>query len=138
MTLLLVKSGIRSEHKFKIEEEVITKLVNQYCREAGVRSLERYTKRMLEKIAFKIVESEGSENTEEVVVNKDNLTKYIGQPQFPAGRFYEQTPTVTCSTFSSYNYTGRSSWAGLHGVRRLLDLSRGHPELVCCKGRQGW
>lgn len=37
---------------FKILNEVVDELVNNYCRDAGIRSLEKYTRRILEKIAY--------------------------------------------------------------------------------------
>lgn len=42
-------------HNFEISDDIIEVLINDYCREPGVRSLERQVKKLVEKIAFKIV-----------------------------------------------------------------------------------
>jgi len=38
------------EPKFSIEDKTVDKLINEYCRESGVRSLQRYTNRIYEKV----------------------------------------------------------------------------------------
>jgi len=43
-----ISSNIKS--KFDIDEVTIDKLINDYCRESGVRSLQRYTNRIYEKV----------------------------------------------------------------------------------------
>lgn len=45
-------SGIKEEHKFCIEDKVVDMLVKDYCREPGVRGLEKYTKKLVDKIAY--------------------------------------------------------------------------------------
>jgi endopeptidase La len=82
-------SGLTKEHKFTIKPEVVDVLVNEYAREAGVRSLDKYIRKILEKIAFQIVQK-GPE--QEVVIEPTALVKYIGHPKFSKSRFYQQTP----------------------------------------------
>jgi ATP-dependent Lon protease len=36
----------------------LDKLIKDYCREPGVRSLEKYTKKIIERIAFQIIEGQ--------------------------------------------------------------------------------
>jgi len=86
----IAASGLTSQYKFKIADDVLDVLVNQYARESGVRSLEKYIKKILEKIAFQIVQSDQPEK--EIVVTADTLVKYIGHPKFSKSRFYTQTP----------------------------------------------
>jgi ATP-dependent Lon protease len=45
-----------------------------------VRSLEKYTKKILEKIAFQIVSSNTTNDL--IIVNKENLKNYLGNPTF--------------------------------------------------------
>lgn len=37
---------------FRIENEVISTIINGYCRDAGIRSLQKATNKLLEKIAY--------------------------------------------------------------------------------------
>jgi len=73
---------------------VVDILVNEYCRESGVRSLEKHTRKILEKLALQVVENPDSK---EIIVDKDNLSKFVGNPKFGKGRFYQETPPVTRS-----------------------------------------
>ena len=76
-------------------------LVNEYCRESGVRSLEKYTRKILEKLALQVVEHPSSK---EIVVDKSNLSKYVGNPKFSKSRFYSETPAVKIPlSFRKYN-----------------------------------
>jgi ATP-dependent Lon protease len=45
-------SGIKEEHKFFIDDKVVDLLVKDYCREPGVRGLEKYTKKLIDKIVY--------------------------------------------------------------------------------------
>jgi Lon-like ATP-dependent protease len=74
--------------KFSISESAKTSLIRDYCREAGIRSLQKTTTRILEKIARKIVEGyEGK-----IEVSKENLTDFAGRPQFKDKKLYETLP----------------------------------------------
>lgn len=48
----LYKAGLNETHNFSIEEKSVDKMIQDYCRESGVRSLQRYTNRMYEKVLF--------------------------------------------------------------------------------------
>ena len=41
---------------FQIEDDVIDIMINGYCRDAGIRSLQKATSKLLEKIAYQIIE----------------------------------------------------------------------------------
>ena len=68
------------------------KIIGDYCREPGVRSLQRYINRITEKLALKIVQKE-----KEIIVDENNVEDYIGHPLFPSQRIYKQTPKVIMS-----------------------------------------
>lgn len=74
-------------HKFSMDDHAVNKLINDYCRESGVRSLQRYTNRVFEKIALKIVQ-----NDTDVRVNVDNLKKFVGAAHFSSKRLYDKIP----------------------------------------------
>lgn len=81
-------SGLdQQSHKFGIEEKAVDKLINDYCRESGVRSLQRYTNRIFEKIALKVVQSEV-----DVQVTTDILKKFVGGAHFTSKRLYDKIP----------------------------------------------
>lgn len=79
--------------------EAIRHLINGYAREAGVRSLENYIKKILRKVAVKVVkENEKGEkrkrNSHEIT--EKNLEKFVGKPIFTSDRYYPQTPLGVC------------------------------------------
>jgi len=72
--------------ELNITEEAIQQIVRTYTREAGVRNLERE----ISKICRKVVKEILLEKVEgEVVVNADNLDKYLGVYRFRYGRAEE-------------------------------------------------
>lgn len=82
------KSGlIEGMHKFEFKEDVKDFIIENYAREAGVRSLKKFTNKICEKVAFKIVESD---NTENIVVDKDTVIEMIGHPIFSTKKIYGQ------------------------------------------------
>ncbi len=76
-----------SSKSYGIEEEAVNKLINDYCRESGVRSLQRYTNRIYEKIALKHVQNEG-----DIMVTSENLKKFVGNAHFSSRRIYDKVP----------------------------------------------
>lgn len=83
-----IKSTGVNPLSFKIEDNVIDYIINQYSREPGIRSLEKHTKKILEKVAFKIV----NDDSKFVLVNKDNINNFLGNPRFMSSRIYNETP----------------------------------------------
>lgn len=69
-------------------------IINGYAREAGVRSLDNYIKKILRKIAIFIVRNKEKRKKDELkqTITKLNLSEYIGKPIFLTDRFYERTP----------------------------------------------
>jgi len=78
----------------------IDKLVRWYCREAGVRSLNKYIEKISRNLALQVVaEEEGAELTKDSarksdswVVNENNLEDYVGKPIFTSDRLYDTDP----------------------------------------------
>jgi len=76
-------------------------IINGYAREAGVRNLENYIKKILRKIAFKIVKEQEKSGDKKAksrtkgnkyVVSDANLVEFLGKPIFTSDRFYDRTP----------------------------------------------
>ncbi|XP_013183730.1 lon protease homolog, mitochondrial isoform X2 [Amyelois transitella] len=63
-------------------------LIKSYCRESGVRNLQKHIEKIARKVAFKIVKKEA----ESLTVSDDNLSELVGKPSFKHDRMYERTP----------------------------------------------
>lgn len=69
------KNGL-SGHNVKLSDAVLRKVISEYTREAGVRTLEKTIAKIFRKLAFEIIK--GSEATPRVTVK--NLSNYLGAP----------------------------------------------------------
>nr|XP_006640037.1 PREDICTED: lon protease homolog, mitochondrial [Lepisosteus oculatus] len=76
------------EQKTSISSEALTVLIRQYCRESGVRNLQKQVEKVFRKAAYRIVNGEESS----VQVTADNLQDYVGKPIFTVDRMYDVTP----------------------------------------------
>ncbi|KAF4097372.1 lon protease homolog, mitochondrial [Onychostoma macrolepis] len=76
------------EQKVKITPEALNVLIRQYCRESGVRNLQKQVEKVFRKVAFRIVNGEETE----VNVSQENLQDYVGKPIFTVDRMYDVTP----------------------------------------------
>lgn len=100
-------------------KEALAQIINGYARESGVRTLENNIKKVLRKVAVKVVRAEekiekekkGKKEKKAVkgkkgikallkkktyLVTLENLKNYLGKPIFTTDRFYEQTPVGVC------------------------------------------
>ena len=92
----------------KVDDVIFTSnalktLINGYAREAGVRSLENYIKKILRKVAFKKVKAEEQSSKkktkkpfEKETITEENLSKFVGKPIFTSDRYYPKTPIGVC------------------------------------------
>ena len=80
-------TGITND-KFTITDDSLNSLIKFYCRESGVRNLQKHIEKILRKCAFKIVNKEA----DKVEINGDNLKDFCGKPTFTLDRMYELTP----------------------------------------------
>ncbi len=81
---------LNSDMPFVITEEVKDYIIQNYCREPGVRSLKKYINKIAEKIAFEMVDNH--ETNREVKVDVDNIEKYIGHAIYRSSKFYSLMP----------------------------------------------
>ncbi|XP_028299509.1 lon protease homolog, mitochondrial [Gouania willdenowi] len=77
-----------NEEKASISSDALSLLIRQYCRESGVRNLQKQVEKVFRKVAFGIVS--GEQTT--VSVTPDNLQQYVGKPVFTVDRMYDVTP----------------------------------------------
>lgn len=83
--------------------KALSQIINGYAREAGVRSLENYIKKILRKVAVKIVREEEKKTRKEpneertkCIITEKNLKDYLNKPIFTTDRFYKRTPVGVC------------------------------------------
>jgi ATP-dependent Lon protease len=86
--------------KVTFTDETFKTLINEYAREAGVRNLENQIKKILRKIAVKIVKEEQTSKktpkSKPIPVTPKSLSEYLGKPMFNSDKFYEKTPEGVC------------------------------------------
>ncbi|OXU27284.1 hypothetical protein TSAR_008538 [Trichomalopsis sarcophagae] len=80
-------SGLTEDH-IKIEDSALVTLIKSYCRESGVRNLQKHIEKVHRKVAFKVVKKEA----ERLDVTAENLTDFVGKPVFTHDRMYDVTP----------------------------------------------
>jgi len=61
-----------------VSKEAISKIINEYTKESGVRSLERNIASICRKVAKKVL----TENKKSIKVNSNNIEKYLGKPKY--------------------------------------------------------
>lgn len=104
----LKETGLDECTKFKIEitDDGLETLVKNYCRESGVRSLEKHIEKIVRKIAFNALskdEADADTHNEtnsdvkwkiadlegHVIVDSNNVEEYVGKPRFLQDTIYE-------------------------------------------------
>ncbi|CAA6661999.1 unnamed protein product [Spirodela intermedia] len=110
--------GILPE-QVKVTDAALLSLIENYCREAGVRNLQKHIEKIYRKIALKLVRQSVSsglssdstvqdgndkdsyrnsnapgveEVSQIVIVDEGDLPDFVGKPVFHAERIYDQTP----------------------------------------------
>ncbi|XP_054731900.1 lon protease homolog, mitochondrial isoform X2 [Anastrepha obliqua] len=79
--------GITGDH-ITINDDALTTLIKSYCRESGVRNLQKHIEKIVRKVAYRFVKKEGNYFT----IAADNLTTFLGKHIFSSDRMYEATP----------------------------------------------
>uniref|UniRef100_A0A8C4YI74 Lon protease homolog, mitochondrial n=1 Tax=Gopherus evgoodei TaxID=1825980 RepID=A0A8C4YI74_9SAUR len=109
-----VLSGL-DENKTKISSDVLTVLIKQYCRESGVRNLQKQVEKVLRKSAYKIVSGEA----ETVEVTPENLQDFVGKPIFTVDRMYDLTPPGVVMGLA---------WTAMGGSTLFIETSLRRPK----------
>ncbi|KAK7889141.1 hypothetical protein WMY93_024701 [Mugilogobius chulae] len=94
-----------TQDKATISAEALNLLIRQYCRESGVRNLQKQVEKVFRKVAFSIVNGEQPS----VSVTPENLQEYVGKPLFTVDRMYQDTPPGVVMGLA---------WTALTSVRR--------------------
>lgn len=96
-------------------ETAIKAIIHGYAREAGVRSLENYIKKILRKAAHKIVagrEKPSKKAPKAVRISEHTLPDFLGKPIFTSDRLYDKTPAGVCTGLA---------WTSLGGATLYLE-----------------
>lgn len=115
----------------QITDEALRVIVNGYAREAGVRNLESQIKKIMRKVAIKVVRDQESKQKGHTKKKADkdkkhkkqgpfkslrltakNLSEYLGKPIFNSDRFYERTPVGVCMGLA---------WTALGGATLYIE-----------------
>ncbi|XP_067646961.1 lon protease homolog, mitochondrial isoform X2 [Eurosta solidaginis] len=79
--------GITAE-QITINDDALTTLIKSYCRESGVRNLQKHIEKIVRKVAYRFVKKEGTN----FPITADNLTTFLGKHIFSSDRMYQDTP----------------------------------------------
>ncbi|CAN1219532.1 Lon protease homolog 1, mitochondrial [Linum perenne] len=85
--------GIKPE-QVELTDAALLALIENYCREAGVRNLQKQIEKIYRKVPNILLyrRSQIDHHVEKILVDKPNLTDFVGKPVFHAERIYAQTP----------------------------------------------
>ncbi|XP_017333301.2 lon protease homolog, mitochondrial [Ictalurus punctatus] len=103
------------EQKASISSEALNVLIRQYCRESGVRNLQKQVEKVFRKAAFRIVNGEKAA----VSVTADNLQDYVGKPLFTVDRMYDVTPPGVVMGLA---------WTAMGGSTLFIETSLRRPK----------
>ncbi len=93
----------------------IAQIINGYAREAGVRTLESYLKKIMRKVALKIARGSEKKKPTRVTITDQNLTTYIGKPVFTSDRFYKVNPIGVATGLA---------WTSMGGATLYIETMR--------------
>src|SRR6056297_1012589 len=99
-----------SKREVKIKDEAIEKMIDQYAREAGVRSLEKQIKKIMRQVTLQ--QSENGQKT--FTVSKNNLQKFLGKPTFTKEELYsKEMPGISLGL----------AWTSMGGATMYIEAS---------------
>src|SRR6056297_419703 len=99
-----------SKREVKIKDEAIEKMIDQYAREAGVRSLEKQIKKIMRQVTLQ--QSENGQKT--FTVSKNNLEKFLGKPTFTKEELYsKEMPGISLGL----------AWTSMGGATMYVEAS---------------
>lgn len=101
----------------QINDKAMRVIINGYAREAGVRNLEGQIKKIMRKVATKVVRQQEKKGPKKDAESKyhitpANLAEYLGKPIFTSDRFYERTPIGVCMGLA---------WTALGGATLYIE-----------------
>lgn len=100
------KVGLKATD-FSLKNDALSFLINHYCREAGVRQLEKSINKILRKLAMEKVKKleKKNPNLKKIDITDKLIEKYLGKPIFTSERYYHddaQMGVVTGLAWTEY------------------------------------
>ncbi|XP_054159563.1 lon protease homolog, mitochondrial-like [Oppia nitens] len=80
-------TGLNNE-RISITANALQTVIKSYCRESGVRNLQKHIEKIMRKCALQIVDKVA----DNVIVDVSNLQDFVGKPIFTQDRLYSETP----------------------------------------------
>lgn len=87
------KANGLKKSQVNMSDEVISKIIEDYTREAGVRELERQLSKACRKVAYKIV----TENKKSVRITKKNITDFLGKAKYTETKAEKENQVGLCT-----------------------------------------
>src|SRR6056297_1134062 len=105
-----IKEHGLKKSEVKISDEVLRRTIDEYAREAGVRSLEKNIAKVMRQVTLR--QSESGQKT--FSVTKNNLEKYLGKPVFTTEQLYSKDmPGVSLGL----------AWTSMGGTTMYVEAS---------------
>ncbi len=105
-----IKEHGLKKSEVKISDEALRRTIDEYAREAGVRSLEKNIAKIMRQVTLR--QSESGQKT--FSVTKNNLEKFLGKPVFTTEQLYtEDKPGVSLGL----------AWTSLGGTTMYVEAS---------------
>ena len=95
---VLKDTGIQ-DNQVTITDQALRDIIRWYCREAGVRNLQKHIEKLYRKVALTIVKDDADKDGV-INIDSDNLEKYLGKRVFTSDRIYDKTSNRSCNGFS--------------------------------------
>lgn len=72
-----------------ITDSALLELIKNYCREPGVRALERHIDKIFRQVAYRIV-SDSTVSPDKFTIDAANLEDFVGKPKFAISGYFEK------------------------------------------------
>ena len=109
--------GMKSS-QIQFTDKALHDIIDGYARESGVRSLENHIKKIMRKVATKIVkahEVKDKKAPKKYMISHDSIKEYIGKPIFTTDRYYHEPPVGVCVGLA---------WTALGGTIIYIEVTR--------------
>lgn len=120
------KAGLKAKD-VTITVDALRGIIEGYARESGVRGLEKSIKKILRKVAMKLVINQESKKKKKSVATKvtqKSLDEYLKKPIFTSDRFFEKTPVGVCMGLA---------WTALGGATLYVEAIKSSSEKTAMK-----
>ncbi|XP_066994408.2 lon protease homolog, mitochondrial isoform X2 [Anabrus simplex] len=118
-------SGL-NDIRLQISDDSLRALIKSYCRESGVRNLQKHIEKVVRKVAFKVVKQEAAT----IEVTPENLQEFVGKPMFTHDRMYDKTPPGVVMGLAWTAMGGSTLYIETTTRRPRDDSSEGSMELT--------